>query len=106
MTKEKYLNMQDKLGKEPDLTKMPPDIDDFPYDVQMAIQVYNRLGDRFTADYGYLGKDYTNLNLFIDIYGIDNKEIFVEALLRMDERVIKSIQEKLKQERAKLNKKR
>ncbi len=104
MTKDKYISLQDKMGKEPDLDKMPPDPEDFPYDIQVAMNVYNKLGDRFTSDFGYLGKDYTNANLFADIYQVDNKELYMEALLRMDERVIKSFQEKLKREKNKHNK--
>ena len=104
ITKEKYIEIEEKLGREPNLDRMPPDIEDFPYEVQMAIGTYNKLGDRFTSDFGYLGKDYTNLETYMSIYDIDDKEMFVETILRMDERVIKAFQEKMKKERSKLNK--
>ena len=88
ITKDKYLSLQEKMGKEPDLEKMPPDISDFPYDVQIGISVYNKLGDRYSPEYGYLGKDYTNVRLFAEIHKVDNLELFLETILRIDEKLI------------------
>jgi serine/threonine protein kinase len=61
MTKDKYLDMCDQLNKEPEDHEMPPELTDFPLDVQKAVIVFNKLGDKILADIGYLGKDYTLL---------------------------------------------
>lgn len=105
MTKEKYLKVCEQLEKEPNDEKMPPDLDDFPYLVQAAIQTFNGLGDRVYPDIGYVGKDYTKVNLYLEIYDIDDTEFFLEILNWLDSRAIKKSSEKLKREHEKLKRK-
>lgn len=99
MTYDKYMLMCEQLGEEPDPDKIPPEIQDFPSDVQKAVVVYNKLGDRIFPDIGYLGKDFTPLPLHIEIMNIGSKEIFFETLLRLDEKVIKKSAEAIKAQR-------
>lgn len=84
LTKEKiflmYKGREDKI----DWEKVPPDIEDFPYDVQKALICYNKLGDRIAADIGYLGKDFGLVKILMDVEGVINKELFLETLLRLD----------------------
>ena len=40
MSKTRYLEMQEQLGREPDPEKCPPGIEDFPEVVINAIQIY------------------------------------------------------------------
>lgn len=105
MTAEKYFNMCEQLNQEPDPEKIPPEIDDFPLEVQKAILIFNKLGDRIYPDIGYIGKDYTQINTYMDVYGIQNRELFLEVLLRLDSHVIKTSQAKMKSEREKLKRK-
>ncbi len=105
MTKDKYLEVQHQLGREPDMERCPPGIEDLPQEVIDAIEIFSSLGDRVYPEIGYIGKDYTNLPIFIDLYHIDNKELLMSILLRLDSAVIKSSQERLKQEHAKLKRK-
>jgi hypothetical protein len=105
MTREGYFNMCEQLGKEPVYDEIPPDFEDFPEDVQQAILTFGKLGDRIVADIGYLGKDYTSLNLHIDLLDLNDKSIFVETILRLDERLIKNSAESMKREREKLKRK-
>lgn len=102
MTYDRYMAMCEQLNQEPDVNKIPPEITDFPEEVQKAIVTFNKLGDRIVSDIGYLGKDYTSLPLHIEILNIENKEIFIETILRLDERVIKTSAEAMKRERDKL----
>jgi len=106
MTKEKYLTICEQMGSEPDESKCPPDFEDFPEPVQQAIHVFNMLGDRAYPDIGYLGKDYTSLPLHMQVSGVQNKEIFLETLVRLDAHLIKKSAEQLKKARdsAKLKK--
>lgn len=97
--------MCEQMGEEPDPDKIPPDIDDFPLDVQKALVVFNKLGDRIYPDVGYLGKDYTSLPIYMEVYEVDNKKVFMEALLRLDAKIIQKSAAALKQERDKMKRK-
>ena len=105
MTKDRYLTMCEQLGKEPDPEEMPPDYEDFPDIVIYALNVYSMLNDRILPDIGYLGKDYTNLPIYIETLGIDNKELFLEILDTLDSSAVEQSREMLKREREKLKRK-
>jgi|TARA_B100000780_G_scaffold278234_2_gene251097 hypothetical protein len=97
--------MCEQLGKEPDLDEMPPDWEDFPNIVISAINTFSQLGDRMVPDIGYLGKDFTNLIYYMEIYEVEDKELFLEILTYLESRAIKQSQEQLKREREKLKRK-
>ena len=105
MTRDRYLKMCDQLEKEPDPNEIPPDWEDFPEIAIHAINTFSMLGDRIYPDVGYVGKDFTNLNTYIEIYGIKDKELFLEILTYLESRAIKNSQEQLKRERDKLKRK-
>ena len=105
MTQERYLKMCEQLDKEPDLDEMPPAWEDFPDITILAMNTFSQLGDLIAADIGYLGKDYTNLPHYLDVYGIEDKELFLEILTYLESRAIKQSQEQLKREREKLKRK-
>ena len=84
---------------------MPPELDDFPLDVQSAIITYGRLGDRVDGDIGYLGKDFTTLPLHIKIFKVENEDLFLETLLRLDQRMIERSAEELRRERERIKNK-
>ena len=93
--------MCEQTGEEIDWDKCPPDLEDFPESVYTTLNIYNSMGSRVQADIGYIGKDYTNLNILYDFYYITEKEekdwIF-ELLLFLDEREIKESQRQMKRE--------
>jgi len=105
MTRDRYLDMCEQLGKEPDPKEIPPDWEDFPEIIQIAILIFNTLGDRVYPDIGYIGKDYTNLPVLIDIYGIEDSEFLLDILSWLDSRAIKQSAEHIKREHDKLKKK-
>jgi hypothetical protein len=105
MTRERYLKMCEQLGKEPNPEEIPPDWEDFPEIVIHAINTFSMLGDRVYPDVGYIGKDFTNLNIYIEIYGIEDKDLFLEILTYLESRAIDQSQEQLKREREKLKRK-
>lgn len=102
MTQERYLSMCEQLGKDPNPEEMPPDWEDFPLDVQIAISIFNTLGDRVYPEIGYVGKDYTNLPVLIDIHGVEDRDLLMEVLTFLDSRAIKQSSEKMKAEYDKL----
>lgn len=105
MTQERYLTMCEQLGKEPNFDEMPPDVRDFPDIAIYAMNTFGMLGDRIYPDIGYVGKDFTNLPIFIQTYEIEDKELFLEILHFLESRAIETSQQKLKRERDKLKRK-
>jgi hypothetical protein len=105
ITKEKYLKMCEQLGTEPDIEKMPPDPSDFPLIAQNAMSIFNLLGDRVYPEIGYVGKDYSILPTYLELYSIDDTEFCLEILSWLDSRAIKKSSEKLKKEYDKLKRK-
>jgi hypothetical protein len=104
VTREGYFTMCEQLEKEPVPDEIPPDIEDFPEDVQAAILTFGKLGDRIVADIGYLGKDWTSLPIHMEILQLDDKDVFIETLLRLDEKIIKKSAEEMRRARKKLEK--
>lgn len=105
MTKDRYLTMQEQLDRDINEKDIPPDVSDFPEIVQQAINTFNMLGDRVQAEIGYIGKDYTNLPTYMEIYEIQDKEFFLEILSWLDGRAIKKSSEQMKKELNKLKRK-
>lgn len=100
MTKDQYLEMMEQMGEEPDWEKCPPDWEDFPDVVILAMNIFNSMGDRVYPEIGYIGKDYTNFDFLIKYYGIEEytKEFIFELLLWLDSRAIEASQKKIKAE--------
>ena len=98
MTKDRYLEMMEQLGKEPIEKEIPPDYEDFPQVVLDAIETFNGLGDRIYPDIGYVGKDYTNLPYYVQLHKIDSMDLFLQILLKLDAEAIKLSSERLKRE--------
>jgi hypothetical protein len=105
MTKDKYLTLCEQMGQAPSEDKCPPDFEDFPTPVQQAIEIFNKLGDRVYPDIGYMGKDYTPINLHMEVAGVTEKDIFLETLIRLDSFMIKKSAEQLKKARDSVKKK-
>lgn len=105
MTRESYFNMCEQLGKEPDPKHIPPDMNDLPDLVQTAMIIFNTLGDRVYPDIGYVGKDYTNLPILFDIYGVEDRELAIDVLTFLDSRAIKASSEEIKKMHEKLKRK-
>ena len=95
----------EQLGREPIEEEIPPAWEDFPDIVVMAVNTFNYLGDRVFPDIGYVGKDYTNLPQYLQIYEVEDKEFFLEILNFLDSRAIKQSSEQMKKEYDKLKRK-
>lgn len=105
VTRETYFNLCEQMEKEPVPEEIPPEMEDFPEDVQSAILTFGKLGDRIVGDVGYIGKDYTSLPIHMELLDLNDKDIFLETLLRLDERMIKKSAEQMRREREKLKRK-
>ena len=67
--------MMEQTGEEIDWEKCPPDTEDFPDCVHDALSIYNSLGNRVFQDVGFVGKDFTNYKMLLELYGIEKYQI-------------------------------
>jgi len=75
MTKESYFEMCEMLGTEPKEEDIPVELDDFPLEVQQALNVYRMLRDEWDAMSGtYLGKSLIGITEIMDATEIDLAE--------------------------------
>lgn len=105
MTRDRYLDMMEQLGKDPVDEEIPPDFNDLPEIMVDALNTFNMLGDRIYPEIGYTGKNYTNLSFFIEAYDVQDIEFFLEVLSWLDSRAIKKSSEQMKKEYDKLKRK-
>lgn len=102
MTQDRYLELCEQLGKEPNAKEIPPHITDLPEEIQLSINIFNMLGDRIQSEIGYIGKDYTNLPILLKMYGIEDTDLALQVLDYLDSRAIQKSSESVKKERDKL----
>lgn len=105
MTKERYFDMMEQLGKDPIESEIPPQWEDLPQIAIDACDIYGRLGDRIQSDIGYIGKDYTLFDTYSKLYFCDNKELLLEIVLWLDQRSISKSADNMRREREKLKRK-
>lgn len=75
MTKEQYFEMCEQLGSEPQEEEIPVEYDDFPLEVQEALQIYNNLQDNWDYMGGnYIGKNLTGFKDILDIFEVAKKD--------------------------------
>jgi hypothetical protein len=75
MTKELYFEMCAALGTEPLEEEIPIEMEDFPEEVQEAINIYYKLRDDWDTMNGvYMGKSYVGLMDILDIMEIPVKD--------------------------------
>ena len=81
-----YLLVCERLGKDPDPNKVPMDMGNFPYEVQLAFLIHDLLPDRWEGMSGsYLGKDWSAIGAILDSYNIDiDRQIILFFVKAMD----------------------
>ena len=86
MTTEKYFMMCEQLGQEPNPEEIPASFEDFPYPVQVSINIHAILPDKWEGFSGtYMGKDYQLLPYLIDeIYKLENKAQIMQFVNLID----------------------
>lgn len=64
------------LGDTPDLNKMPPELEDFPDYVLIAMDLFNCLPDKYTGGMEpiYAGKDYSSLEILYRVFDVEPDE--------------------------------
>ena len=94
---EAYLQMCHQLGQEPDPDEMPPEISDFPLEIQEAFVIHAMLPDRWDGASGsYMGKDWSPLNDLLNIQEVDDKKTVCFFLKHVESASTININEELK----------
>ena len=107
MSKDQYLRMVEQTGEEIDWDRIPPEYEDFPESIHQALNIYNSLGNRIYPDVGYIGKDFTNLDLLFNLNKIKTPSQIdwqMELLLFLDSRSVTESQKAIKNEMKKMKK--
>lgn len=73
--------------------------------MQTAVNIYNLLGDRIVADIGFLGKDYTALNVLLETEGVEELDFTMEIILWLEARAVRKSGEQMKKAHDKIKKK-
>ena len=107
MTRDRYLDMMEQLGKEPVEEEIPPDWEDLPEIMMCAVSTFNSLGDRVFPEIGYIGKDYTNFDFLLKLYEVEDhqKQWIHEVVIFLESRGIEQSQKRLKAEHDRLKRK-
>jgi len=73
------------MGTEPNPSEIPPEMEDFPYEVQQAFDVYYRLPDRWDGMSGsYLGKDLGPLEMLFKLFLVEDKRTALDFISIID----------------------
>lgn len=80
--------MCEQLGQEPDPTKMPLELSDFPEEVQVAFFMFSLLPDYWEGMSGtYMGKHWNGVEYFFNVYEVDNPKTIL-YIMKLYERTI------------------
>jgi len=101
-----YLLVCERLGKLPDPNRVPMDMGNFPYEVQLAFLIHDTLPDRWEGMSGsYLGKDWSAVGAVLDAHNIDkDRQIILFFLKAIDNINSKFINENMQKEQKKREK--
>lgn len=73
------------MGTMPDPDQIPPELDDFPSEVQQAFDVYHRLPDRWDGMSGtYLGKDFSALDVMFELFQVYDRRTALDFISLID----------------------
>ena len=85
---DRYLNICEQLGEEPDPDKMPLEISDLPSEVQVAFFIFGFLEDAWDGMSGsYLGKSWTNIEYLFNLYEVEDPKTML-YLMKMWEGIV------------------
>jgi len=92
--------MCEQLGVDPDPKRLPPSLNVFPEEVQNAFIVFNHMPDRWDGASGtYLGKDWSSIEFFLNLFEIEDKKVVVFFLSKVESFYSKAMNEKIEQKR-------
>lgn len=99
--------MVEQTGEEIDWERCPPELSDFPESIIDALNIFHSLGNKVYPDIGYVGKDYTNLDILFELYKVKSyqKDWIMDLLLFLESETVNESQRQLKAEYDKMKRK-
>ena len=99
--------MVEQTGEEIDWERCPPELSDFPDSVIDALNIFHSLGNKVYPEIGYIGKDFSNRDIFFELYNIESyqKDWIMELLLFLENETVSESQRQLKAEYDKIKRK-
>jgi hypothetical protein len=95
-----YLEICDQKGIEPDPDEMPPEVGNYPFEVQVAFLLHDLLPDRWDGMSGsYFGKDMSALGTLLDIWEVEDKKSTIYFIKHIEARNSSNINKKLERKR-------
>jgi hypothetical protein len=89
-----------QLGKEPDPSRIPVSINNFPEEVQYAFLVFQHMPDRWEGmSSTYMGKDWSSAEFFLDLFDVEDRKIVVFFISKIESFYTKATNEKLQRQR-------
>jgi hypothetical protein len=83
--REQYFEICEAMGATPVESEIPPELEDFPIEVQQAFDVYYRLPDRWDGMSGsYLGKDLSPLDMLFKLFQISDERTALDFITIID----------------------
>ena len=79
---------------------MPPEVGDYPFEVQVAFLLHDLLPDRWDGMSGsYFGKDMSALGTLLDIWEVEDKKSTIYFIKHIEARNSSNINKKLERKR-------
>jgi len=95
MTKVRYYELMDQLGKEVKESEVPVELSDLPLSFQTYIAAFSYLSDNWDSMSGaYLGKDLSPLDTILDIFEVTDKLLALRTIKVLDSIRMKSLNTK------------
>lgn len=100
--------MMEQLGSEPILEEIPISFEDFPHQVQEAINIFSILPDMWEGMSGtYMGKDYSILSYLANtIFEVEDEQLLMKLLLQIGNHVMsrRTAEQKSRERKPKIGK--
>ena len=94
---DKYLAICEQLNQDPDPDKMPPEVSDYPLEVQQSFMLHSILTDRWDGASGmYMGKDFAPIGTYLETFDIEDKRTVVYFLAHIENENSNSINKRVK----------
>ena len=97
MDLDKYLAICEQLNQDPDPDKMPPEMRDYPQEVQQSFMLHSILTDKWDGTSGmYMGKDFAPIGTYLDVFNIEDKRTVTYFLAHIENENSNSINKRVK----------
>ena len=95
-----YLDICEQKGVAPDFDEMPPTMEDYPFEVQVAFLLHDLLPDRWDGMSGsYFGKDMAALNTLLDAWEVTDKKTTIFWIKNIESKNSEKINKKIERRR-------